>query len=88
MSTHYIPRPGVCKRVNPMTYSVYMTNTPMNLISRQAAADRAGVKIRTVDYWRRIGKISTYRDGLNHVRVDPEEIDDLLTAKRETVDAV
>jgi excisionase family DNA binding protein len=64
-----------------------MTNTPGNLISRQDAADRAGVGIRTVDHWRRTGKISTYRDGLGHVRLDPEEVDDLLAVKREVVRA-
>lgn len=51
-------------------------------ITRQEAARRAGVKVRTVDYWRRVGKISTYTNGLGHVRLDPEEIDDLLALRR------
>lgn len=58
-----------------------MTHTPLNLITRDEAAVRAGVKIRTIDHWRREQKIKTYRNGAGHVRLDADEIDEFLTMK-------
>jgi excisionase family DNA binding protein len=51
---------------------------PENLITRKQAAIRAGVDIRTVDYWRREGKLTTYRTRGYHVRIDPAQLDDYL----------
>lgn len=51
---------------------------PEILISRQQAAARAGVKIRTIDYWRHHRKITTYKDGRGRIWIDPQEIDDLM----------
>lgn len=58
-----------------------MKNTPEITITRNDAARRAGVKVRTVDYWRRTGKITTYTNDLGHVRLDPEEIDALISLR-------
>jgi hypothetical protein len=54
-----------------------MTHTPQNLITRNEAAARAGVGPRTIDYWRKHEKITTYWNARGQVRLDPEEIDDL-----------
>jgi len=51
---------------------------PENLITRKQAADRAGVDVRTVDYWRRVGKLTTYRTRGHHVRIDPAQLDSYL----------
>lgn len=51
---------------------------PENLITRKEAADRAGVDVRTVDYWRGRGRLTTYRTRGRHVRIDPAELDDYL----------
>jgi predicted site-specific integrase-resolvase len=49
-----------------------------DLITRRGAADRAGVDVRTVDYWRRTGKLTEHRDGRGRVWVEVEELDRLL----------
>lgn len=57
-----------------------MTNTtkkPKIPISREQAATRAGVGVRTIDYWRRTGKITKYKDGRGRVWIDADEIDHL-----------
>lgn len=51
---------------------------PENLITRKQAATRAGVDVRTVDYWRRAGKLKTYRTRGRHVRIDPAQLDAYL----------
>jgi len=51
---------------------------PGPLITRQEAARRVGVTVRTVDYWRRTEKITTYKDGRGRVMVDADEIDDVM----------
>ena len=53
------------------------------LITRKEAAQRAGVHVRTVDYWRRSGKLKTLRDGLGRVSIDPEELSTLITPQLE-----
>jgi excisionase family DNA binding protein len=53
-----------------------MTGT---LITRKQAAQRAGVHVRTVDYWRRTGKLRTHRDGLGRVSLDSQELEELIT---------
>lgn len=59
-----------------------MTNkTPQVLITRNEAAERAGVRPRTIDYWRRHGKIKTYKNGRGQVFLDADEIDGMLVAK-------
>lgn len=63
-----------------------MTQTPENLITRKQAADRAGVSPRTIDRWRRMALLTTYRRlvGPAVVLVDPVELD----ALQKTVQAV
>jgi hypothetical protein len=51
---------------------------PGPLITRQEAARRVGVTVRTVDYWRRTEKITTYKDRRGRVMVDADEIDDVM----------
>ena len=60
---------------------------PENLITRRQAATRAGVDVRTVDYWRTRGKLTTYRTRGRHVRIDPAELDDYLKTAPEKQDA-
>jgi predicted site-specific integrase-resolvase len=55
-----------------------MTNE--NRITRKQASERAGVHVRTIDYWRRTGRLTRYRDGLGHVSVDAAELDALLAS--------
>lgn len=57
------------------------------LISRQAAADRAGVAVRTVDYWRRRGYLTTHRVRGHFVRVDQDELDQYIKASPEDPDS-
>lgn len=48
------------------------------MITRKEAATRAGVDVRTVDYWRREGKLTTYRTRGRHIRIDPAQLDNYL----------
>lgn len=52
-----------------------MTETPKNLITRKAAADRAKVHPRTIDNWRAQGHLTTYRSRRYFVMIDPAELD-------------
>lgn len=47
-------------------------------LTRKQAADRAGVGVRTVDNWRRAGKLTTYRTRGHQVRIDQAELDNYL----------
>lgn len=58
-----------------------ITQKPKIPITRKEAAERAGVPVRTIDYWRRTRKITNYADGRGRVWVDAEEIDDLSEIK-------
>ena len=48
------------------------------LITRKQAATRAGVDVRTVDNWRRVGKLTTYRTRGHRVLVDQAQLDSYL----------
>ncbi len=65
-------------------YSRCMTNTqkPKIPLTRDQAATRAGVGTRTIDFWRRTGKVTNYKDGRGNVWVDAEEIDGLNEIKK------
>lgn len=52
-------------------------------IRREGAARRAGVTLRTIDNWRREGKIKTYRDEIGRVWISGDEIDRLITPMAE-----
>ena len=58
-----------------------------DLITRKQAADRAGVDVRTVDYWRGRGKLTTYRTRGRHVRISQAELDDYLKTAPEPQNA-
>jgi hypothetical protein len=64
-------------------YILCMTTTqrPKIPLTRNEAAARAGVQPRTIDYWRRTKKITTFKDGRGHVWLDAEEIDALSEIK-------
>lgn len=59
------------------------THKPIIPITRDQAAARAGVSARTIDYWRRTGKITNYKDGRGKIWLDAEEIDGLSEIKPE-----
>jgi len=48
-------------------------------LTRQEAAGRAGVDIRTVDAWLADGTLTRYRVGRRAVRIDQEQLDALRT---------
>jgi len=48
-----------------------------NLLSRAEAARLTGASLRTVDRWRKDGKLTTYRNRRGAIRIDPEELDRL-----------
>lgn len=48
------------------------------LITKRAAAERAGVIVRTVDNWLAVGKLTKHVNGLGQVRISAEELDRLL----------
>jgi predicted site-specific integrase-resolvase len=54
-----------------------MTQTPRKLISREQAAERAGVSPRTIDRWRRLGLLTThtYKGLRMKIWIDPRELD-------------
>ena len=56
-----------------------MTNNRPNLITKAAAARRAGVSTRTIDYWLRVNKLTKYRNGLGHIFVDADALEELIT---------
>lgn len=70
-----------------------MTDTPRKLITRQQAADRAGVNLRTIDRWRRLNLLRshTFRGLQVTVWIDPADLDALLhpavPAQRKRADA-
>lgn len=53
------------------------------LISRQEAAEKAGVSPRTIDYWRRRQYLTTYKRRGHFVMVDEDELDAYLQASPE-----
>lgn len=61
-----------------------MDNQP-KLITRQAAAEKAGVSPRTIDYWRRKQYLTTYKRRGHFVMVDEDELDAYLQASPEPV---
>jgi len=55
-----------------------MTDTPKNLITRDQAAERAGVHPATIDRLRKAGKLATYRRlGNRAVLIDQDALDAL-----------
>jgi hypothetical protein len=58
------------------------TQKPKIPITRDQAAERAGVRVRTIDYWRNTGKVTNYKDGRGNVWLDADEIDDLTEIKK------
>lgn len=64
---------------DPMTTDVQ----GRTLISRREAADIAGVHIRTIDFWRRTGKLRTYRERNYHPRFDKAELEQFLATSPE-----
>jgi predicted site-specific integrase-resolvase len=52
-----------------------------NWIRRHGAARRAGVTVRTIDNWRKEGKITTYLDETGRVWINADEIDKLTTPR-------
>lgn len=48
-------------------------------LTRQEAADRAGVDIRTVDAWLADGTLTRYRVGRRAVRIDAGQLDAVRT---------
>jgi excisionase family DNA binding protein len=55
-------------------------------LTRKHAADRAGVHPRTIDYWRKTGRLTTHRTGTGAVRIDQQELDDLTSVRPEQQD--
>ena len=47
-------------------------------LTRQEAADRAGVHLRTVATWLTQGHLTRHLSGVNGVRIDQQELDDFL----------
>jgi predicted site-specific integrase-resolvase len=58
-----------------------MTDTNRKMITRAAAARRAGVSVRTVDRWLASGGLIKYVDGRGRITVDEDEVDRLLTPR-------
>lgn len=56
-----------------------MTNTQKNLITKRAAATRAGVSMNTIDYWFRTGKLIKYANGTGRIFVDADALEKLIT---------
>lgn len=56
-----------------------MDENTRELISRDEAARRAGVSVRTVGRWVFQGRLTKYTDGLGHVRIDAAELRELTT---------
>lgn len=54
-------------------------------ITRIEAAARARVNVRTLDYWRRTGRLKSHTDGRGKVWVEVEELDRFLTPVPVTV---
>lgn len=64
-----------------------MTESPSkDLITRQQAADRAGLSIQTIDRYLAQGLLTKYKAGptKRFVRVDSAELDELLRPEPET----
>ena len=49
------------------------------LITKNEAADRAGVTLRTIDNWFSRGWLTKHRDGRGRVGIDAGELDELIT---------
>jgi phage terminase Nu1 subunit (DNA packaging protein) len=47
-------------------------------ITRQQAASRAGVNLRTIDNWTRTGVVTKHVDGVGRTWIDGAELDELL----------
>jgi hypothetical protein len=63
-----------------------MTNKNLRLVSRKKAAEIAGVHERTVDYWRRTEKLTTYRERGFYVMIDLNELEEFLGTSPEPRD--
>lgn len=63
-----------------------MTETQKQMITRAAAARRAGVSVRTVDRWLSSGALIKYADGRGRVLVDQDEVDRFLAPQPVTAD--
>lgn len=49
------------------------------LITKNEAATRAGVTLRTIDNWFHRGWLTKYENGRGRVGIDPGELDELIT---------
>lgn len=55
-------------------------------LSRQEAADRAGVSLRTIAACLADGRLTKHKDKLNRVRIDAAEVDALVFPRPQTPD--
>lgn len=68
-------------------YGGSMTATHGTLITREEAASRLHVDLRTLARYLAIGKLTKYKNGLGRVLVDEDEVAGLLEAKPQPVPA-
>jgi excisionase family DNA binding protein len=52
------------------------------LLTRQEAADRLRVSVRTLDRWRRYGLIEARRVGPRSIKLKEEDVDALIVTRR------
>lgn len=62
-----------------------MTDQTKNLITRNRAATRVGVSVRTIDRWLADGRLTKYVDGRGFVSVDADELIRLTAPQPVTV---
>lgn len=60
-----------------------MKNTPRVYLTRQEAAERAHVGVRTIDRWRSQNLLTTYYTRAHQVRLDAKELDELTSVQPE-----